>query len=173
MFETMTKQNKQVDIYLNDMKINKLRLANRTKYLIVNLENFKTIDELLDKIAYELENGTDIVQINEILNNAQKTIIIGKKLRELCSIYNVLLIMKSRIDIAQIIEADGIFLEKNDISIHNAKELVNETMIFGTKSDTENEINDTITNNFDYVITKENTNIASISHFYLDNINIF
>ena len=169
----MTKQNKQVDIYLNDMKINKLRLANRTKYLIVNLENFKTIDELLDKIAYELENGTDIVQINEILNNAQKTIIIGKKLRELCSIYNVLLIMKSRIDIAQIIEADGIFLEKNDISIHNAKELVNETMIFGTKSDTENEINDTITNNFDYVITKENTNIASISHFYLDNINIF
>lgn len=173
MFETMTKQNKQVDIYLNNMKINKLRLANRTKYLIVNLENFKTIDELLDKIAYELENGTDIVQINEILNNAQKTIIIGKKLRELCSIYNVLLIMKSRIDIAQIIEADGIFLEKNDISIHNAKELVNETMIFGTKSDTENEINDTITNNFDYVITKENTNIASISHFYLDNINIF
>jgi len=169
----MTKQNKQVDIYLNHMKINKLRLANRTKYLIVNLENFKTTDELLDKIGYELENGTDIIQINEIPNNAQKTIIIGKKIRELCSIYNVLLIIKSRIDIAQIIEADGIFLEKNDIPIHNAKELVNETMIFGTKSNTKNEINEAITNNFDYIITKENTNIASISYFYLDNINIF
>ena len=74
-------------------------------------------------------------------SNASKLVKYGKKLRELCSIYNALFIVRSRADIGHILQADGISLEPGDIDINSARHLLGEQSIAGffvyTKDDME------------------------------------
>lgn len=142
------------------MKINKLRLKDKNKYLVINTNLFDEETSLLDFIASELENGMQILQLNT--NNVTTKMLInsGRKIRELCSIYNALLIVNDRIDIAQNIEADGIFLDENSFDIHTAKEYLGENIIVGTNYQSENA---------DYIITNKNCNeISNIICFAKD-----
>ncbi len=127
------------------MKINELRLKNRDLYLVVEYNLFDDETTFLDFIATELENGAQIVQLNTTNKSTKENINTGKKIRELCSIYNALLIVSDRIDIAQTIEADGIFLDKNSFDVDTARELLGENIIIGTNY---------LTNNIDYIITE-------------------
>ncbi|MBQ8886796.1 MAG: thiamine phosphate synthase [Candidatus Gastranaerophilales bacterium] len=135
------------------MKINKLRLRNRDLYLIIQYELFLNEDDLLDTIAQELENGVSIVQINYGHALTSEAIKITKKLRELCSIYNVLLIVNDRLDIAQIIEADGVFIDKNSFSVKVARDFLGDNYIIGTNYFEEN---------IDFIITEQDYNIEGI-----------
>lgn len=125
-------QLKQSDIHLVNMKINKLRLKDKKSYLVIEYTKFDDKNDLLNKIANKLETGIEIIELNCTNANLKELIPDAKKIRELCSIYNVLYIVNDRIDIAQITEADGIFLEENSIDIENAKRLLNENSIIGT-----------------------------------------
>ena len=152
------------------MNINKIRLQNKTKYYIVNLENYDKEDECLDEVARILHQGADIVQIKEHYKNANKTVKIGKRIRELCSIYNALLIINDRIDIALIIEADGIHLEEKSIDIKTAREYFENGIIGITCSNIE-QITNAEKNNADYLIlNKDVLNIKNIKiPFFTEN----
>lgn len=126
------------------MKINKLRLKNKDLYLIVEYNLFNDETAFLDFIAIELEKGAQIIHINTTNKSTREICNTGKKLRELCSIYNALLIVNDRIDIAQAIEADGIFLDENSFDINTAREMLGTSVIIGTNY---------ITDNIDYIIT--------------------
>lgn len=127
------------------MKINKLRLKDKYFYLVVEYNLLDDETTFLDFIATELENGAQIVQLNTTNKSTKETINTGKKIRELCSIYNALLVVNDRIDIAQTIEADGIFLDENSFDVNTARELLGENIIIGTNY---------ITDNIDYIITE-------------------
>jgi len=60
------------------MNINKIRLQNKNKYYIVNLQNYDKDEDCLDKIAQILDKGADIIQIQEIYKNANKPCFRGK-----------------------------------------------------------------------------------------------
>ena len=133
------------------MDINKFRLNGKTSYLIANSEHFNSIDSFLDAIAKELENGIEVVELRE---NCPAQILIehAKKIRELCSIYNALFIINDRLDIAQIVHADGVHLPRNGINIKTARDFIEENLIIGTTAETQNNIIDTEIEKFDYVI---------------------
>ncbi|MCD7878310.1 MAG: thiamine phosphate synthase, partial [Candidatus Gastranaerophilales bacterium] len=78
-----------------------------------------------------LKGGVQIVQLREKNIEACKIIELGKRIRELCSIYNALFIVNDRIDIAQIVHADGVHLGQEDIDIKSAREIAGENMIIG------------------------------------------
>ncbi len=148
-----------------DMKINKFRLLNRKKYTIVSSENYNSENDFLDSIASELEQGSQIIQLCEKNFNDKKTIELGKKIRELCSIYDALFIIWQRADLVQILHADGIHLDKNGISITDARELLGENIIIGKTIDTKEEIDNAIKNNVDYLFTKEYVQNDEILYF--------
>ena len=149
-----------------NMKINQLRLLNKKEYLIVNSNQFQSDNDFLDFIAANLEQGIQIIQLDEKHFNDAKTIELGKKTRELCSIYGALFIINSRIDIAQILEADGVHLEENGISPHQAREILGNNTIIGLTAP-----NTTITpNDVDYIFTDQKAENVKITQFIFNEI---
>ncbi len=140
------------------MKINQLRLKNKKKYLIANSDSYKTENDFLDAIANRLNEGIDIIELREINSTPEKIIRIGKKVRELSSIFNTLFIINDRIDIAQIIHTDGIFLNKFSIDITSTRELTNKETIIGKFVSNEEEIKKAERYGADYLIYEEKIN---------------
>ena len=122
--EIMLEINKKTNIkraLLNDRKL----------YLITNSDNFSSQDEFIDKVALALKSGVKLIQYREKTLPAKTLIETGKKLRQLCSIYNALFIVNDRLDIAKILDADGVHLGQDDIDIKYAKEYLGEDKIIG------------------------------------------
>lgn len=113
------------------MKLNEYRLKNAENYFEVNCCDFSSDDIFLDSIAVRLEKGIDILTFNGSSVFDKKFVELGKKLRELCSFYNTIYLIKGRIDVAKLVEADGVVLDENDIDISDAKKLLDEISIFG------------------------------------------
>lgn len=116
------------------MELNKLRLKDKKLYLVTNSDKFDTDDEFLDAVASALKGGVQIVQLREKTAPAARMIELGKKIRELCSIYNALFIVNDRIDIAQILQADGVHLGQDDIDIKYAREILGTNFIVGVST---------------------------------------
>ena len=142
-----------MDIHLVTMKINQLRLKDKNLYLTVEYELFNDETDLLDSIAMELEKNINIIQLNCNHASTKDIITVGKKIRELCSIYNALFIINDRIDIAIELEADGVFLDKNSFTIKSARELLSDKHLIGT---------DYLEENIDFVVTEKELNINEI-----------
>lgn len=113
------------------MKLNRLRLQGKKLYLVTNSDKFNNDDDFLNAVASALKGGVQLVQLREKSASASRIIELGKKIRELCSIYGALFIINDRIDIAQILEADGVHLGQDDIEIQHAREILGTNFIIG------------------------------------------
>ncbi len=111
--------------------IKKALLKNRNIYLITSSDSFKNDDDFLDKVAQILKAGVNIVQLREKNKSASEIIKLGYAIRQLCSIYNALFIVNDRVDIAKILDADGVHLGQDDISIEDARKILGEDKIIG------------------------------------------
>ena len=116
--------------------------------IINNLNNI----EFIDKIAEELSNGINIVICKQNFTSTCSFIQNGRKIRQLCSIYNALFIVYDRIDIARILSADGIHLDSNSINIIDAKKLLDDDKIIGYFIDKDKQ-NCEFVEYFDYILT--------------------
>ncbi len=112
-------------------KIKKIRLADKKLYLVTDRKYAQSQDEFLDKIASALKGGVGIVQLREKDTPAKEIIELGRKVKELCALYNALFIINDRPDIALILKADGVHLGQDDIDIRSAKHILGEDAIIG------------------------------------------
>ncbi len=113
------------------MDIKKYLLKDKNLYLVTNSDNFSSDEEFLDRVALAIKSGVDIVQLREKSKPASKIIEYGKVIRQLCSEYGAIFIVNDRIDIAQIVKADGVHLGQDDVDIKHAREILGEKMIIG------------------------------------------
>ena len=110
----------------------KKHILNRTKkYYIASNDFNSTEEEFLDKIATAIKNGADIVEC-KITNNPKQLLEYGRKARQLCSIYNKLFIINDRVDIATLLEADGVFLNDKSIDVVSAKQIIDDNLLIGS-----------------------------------------
>jgi len=114
------------------MDIKKYIFNNKNKYFIFNLDNYKKDDFLFDDIASSFKIGADLIHIK--FNNISDSLAIerGNKIRELCSLFNALLIVERRADIAKIILSDGIFLNDNDIKPYYIRKMFEKNFLIGS-----------------------------------------
>ena len=115
-------------------KYNQIKLAEKKLYLVTNSDKFESDDEFLDAIASALEGGVDILQLREKNMSACKIIKIGKKIKQLCLQYDTTFIVNDRIDIALILEADGVHLGQDDLDIYSAREILGPNAIVGVST---------------------------------------
>ncbi len=130
--------------------IKSLLLKAKNIYLITNSDGLSE-DEFLDKVATCLKAGVKLVQYREKNKSAKEIIETGLKLRQLCSMYDALLIVDDRIDIAQIIDADGVHLGQDDIDINFARKILGEDKIIGISTHKPDDALLALSNGADYI----------------------
>ncbi|MDD3150190.1 MAG: thiamine phosphate synthase [Candidatus Gastranaerophilales bacterium] len=132
-------------------KVNKYRLMDKKLYLVTDSSKFSTEDEFLNAVASALKGGVQIIQLREKTANAKIIINLGRKVRELCSLYNALFIINDRIDIAQIIDADGVHIGQDDVDIEYAREILGENKIIGLSTHSPEQAIDAVNRGADYI----------------------
>ena len=134
------------------MNINDYRLKDANLYLVANPKNFDTEDDFLDAVAKELQKGANILELTTKNSSPSKVLKYGKKLRELCSIYNTIFIIESRADLGHILQTDGIRLEQDDIDIDSARHLLGPQSIVGLSVSSLNDLKSAISQKCDFII---------------------
>lgn len=146
-------------------QFNLLKLEKKRLYLVTNSDKFESKDIFLDAVASALQGGVDIIQLRE--KNASDGVIVdlGSKIRMLCDEYGATFIVNDRLDIASIVEADGVHLGRNDIPISIAREYLGPQAIIGKTVTCQEEIDAALRSGADYLslgpVITDNTKIQS------------
>ncbi|MEI8377190.1 MAG: thiamine phosphate synthase [bacterium] len=132
-------------------KLNKFRLQDKNLYLVTSSDNFENEDDFLNAVASAFEGGVRLIQLREKSHDAQKIIRLGKKIRELASIYDAIFILNDRIDIAQIVDADGVHLGQDDVDIKDARNILGDKMIIGISTHCPEQAQKAVEQGADYI----------------------
>lgn len=132
-------------------QFNILKLEKKKLYLVTNSDKFVSQDDFLNASASALQGGVDILQLREKSIPDGVFVEIAHKMRTLCDEYGATFIINDRIDIAQIVEADGVHLGQSDISIHDARMILGTNAIIGKTTSTPDEIIKAADEGVDYV----------------------
>lgn len=164
------------------MDIKKYLLKDKKLYLVTNSDNFDSDCEFLDRVALAIKSGVDIVQLREKNKPASKIIEYGKIIRQLTSEYGALFIVNDRVDLAQILNADGVHLGQDDIDILSARKILGEKMIIGISTHKPQDAIEAMKNGADYIgvgpiyktPTKPNREAAGLDYlkWAVDNVDI-
>ena len=137
--------------------IKSIILKNKNLHLLVSSSWYNSENEFIDNVALMLKNGVKLIQYKD--NKSSKDILrIGQKLRQLCSIYEALFIIYDRIDLAKILEADGVHFDCESIKLKEAKKILDNDFIIGITAYNTNDIVNAVQYNIDYVILDYNFN---------------
>ena len=120
------------------MKTNIKKVILKDKNSAYITTNSPNEDIVLDDVAKALKNGVKIVQFfNNKLNDKDK-ILLAQKIHQLCSLYDALFLINQRVDIAKIIDSDGIYLDKSSISPLQALKIISQDKFIATNYIDEN-----------------------------------
>ena len=134
-------------------KVNKILLEKRQKYATIKSSDFKSEDELLNRSAEIMNSGADIIEFSGKTLSDQEFLRTAKKLRDLSGVFNALLVISDRIDIAKLSNADGVVLDKNSITIFDGKKLTEGHILLGYKVCGDNLPNENELNELDFVVS--------------------
>lgn len=132
-------------------KYNQIKLADKKLYLVTNSDQFDSDDEFLDAVASALEGGVDILQLREKHLSAKRVIELGRKVKQLCLQYDTTFIVNDRIDIAALIEADGVHLGQDDLDVASAREILGANAIVGISTHAPEQALKAVADGADYI----------------------
>ncbi|MFC1501015.1 thiamine phosphate synthase [Elusimicrobiota bacterium] len=80
--------------------------------------------------------GADIIQFRWGNLKDKRVVEIGKKIKDICKRFKVPFILNNRADLASIINADGVHLGQNDLSVKQAREILGNKKVIGVSAST-------------------------------------
>ncbi len=92
--------------------------------------------EFLKKVEKALKGGVTLVQIREKEKSTREYIDLARKVHRICKSFNVPLIIDDRVDVALVIDAEGVHLGQSDMPIYIARTLMGEGKIIGATAKT-------------------------------------
>ncbi len=128
-----------------------LKLNNKDNYL--TLSNFTDEDAFLDGLASSLSNGADFIEFVPTSLPTQTTIETAKKIKLLCEEFNATFVIRERLDIAYLSEADGVTLTLNSFTPKQAKQILGENALIGIICTSEDEYTIAQTTKADFIKT--------------------
>ena len=102
-------------------------------YLVTDSEILKDRD-FYKCIEDAIKSGVTMVQLREKNANGKDFLEKAIKLRELTKKYNVKFLINDRIDIAMIVDADGVHIGQSDIDAVSARKLLGDNKIIGVSA---------------------------------------
>ena len=114
-----------------------LRLKKSFLYLVTNRDSFSSDTDFLKVIEKAINNGVDIIQLREKKESEKNILRLGKEIKKIICGTEVLFIVNDRIDTALALEADGVHLGQDDLSIFEARKIVPDGFIIGLSTHSE------------------------------------
>ena len=121
--------------------------------------------DLPSVVEAALKGGVTVVQYRDKTSDTAELIRVARILHPLTNEYNVPLIINDRVDVAQVIGAEGVHLGQDDMELHRARNLLGPQAIIGVTVNSPEEATAAISGGADYLgigtvyatPTKENT----------------
>ena len=104
-----------------------------------------------DLARLALRGGADTIQLRQKTGSTREMIRIAAQMKQLCSDYDVPLIVNDRVDVAIAAEADGVHLGQDDFPIPLARELLGQEKIIGASASDINEGQKCLEEGADYI----------------------
>ena len=101
------------------------------KIYLVTDEKACNRKDLYKCIEESIKGGVKIVQLREKNISTKDFYEKALKVKEICKSYGVLFIINDRLDIAQIVKADGVHLGQSDMPIEKAREILKDKFLIG------------------------------------------
>lgn len=92
--------------------------------------NYYCVEEMI-------KGGIKIIQYRDKIKSKREKTVEAKAIRELCKKNNVIFIMNDDIDIAILVDADGIHIGQDDMSPEDARQLIGNNKIVGLSTHSE------------------------------------
>ena len=104
----------------------------------------------LEMVAAQIRGGADVIQLREKNMPKRQALALGLAIRELTKQEGVLFIVNDDLDLALILEADGVHLGQDDIPIQHARPLLKD-MIVGISTHSVEQALEAIDGGADYI----------------------
>ena len=104
-------------------------------YFITDSTGF-TEEEFLCRTEEALQGGVTILQLREKEKSTREYLALAEKVHKLTQKYNVPLIIDDRLDIAMVVDAEGVHMGQSDMPIHIARKIFGNHKIIGAKAKT-------------------------------------
>ena len=106
-----------------------------TLYFITDSTGFEE-EEFLRRVEEALEGGATILQLREKNKTTREYITLAEKVHSIARRYNVPLIIDDRVDVALAVDAEGVHLGAEDMTIAQARKILGEDKIIGATAKT-------------------------------------
>lgn len=122
---------------------------NKEVYLVSDYEmNFS---ELCEKVEEALKSGTTILQYRAKNKDTRELCDEAMILKEICEKYNCIFIINDRVDIALVVDADGVHLGQKDMKVKDARKILGENKIIGASTKNVEEAKIAVNEGADYL----------------------
>ncbi len=112
-----------------------MKIFDTSLYFITDSTNF-TEEEFLYRVERALMGGVTIMQLREKNKTTREYIALAEKVHELSKKYAVPLIIDDRVDVALAVEAEGVHLGAEDMTIAQARKILGDDKIVGATAKT-------------------------------------
>lgn len=98
-------------------------------------ENQKTVDKtLIDNIEFALKGGATIIQLRQKGMQFEEFLETAKQVKKLTEAYHVPMIINDNVMVAALVDADGVHLGQDDMSIIDARRILGNNKIIGVST---------------------------------------
>lgn len=108
-------------------------------------------ENLFTTVEAALQGGLTLVQYRDKDADDGTRIHIGTKLKQICHKYDALFIMNDRVDLALAVDADGVHLGQQDISVEFARQILGPSRLIGRSTTNPDEMQRAIAAGADYI----------------------
>lgn len=106
---------------------------------------------ILEFLSNAIKGGVTAVQLREKECSTREYIQLAREVKKLLQNYNIPLIINDRIDVAQVVNADGVHIGQNDIDYLDARRILGDDITIGISVETISQFQDAIKNDVDYI----------------------
>lgn len=119
-------------------KIRKNLNMKNNKYLLYAITDRQWLDgrELCDDVEKALKGGATIVQLRDKGKSLDELCAEAEKLKTICHKYNAPLIINDNVEVAKLVDADGVHLGQGDMSPDKARDILGNDKIIGVTART-------------------------------------
>lgn len=127
----------------------KQKLAKSNVYVLVDLQG--TFESFSNRIEMLVAEGVDVIQLREKQASERSVIEAGRLLRKLTNGTDTLYVMNDRPDIAKITHADGVHLGQDEMSVADARSIVETGTLIGVSTHSVRQAQQAVLDGADYI----------------------
>lgn len=125
-------------------------LLNRKKILLCITSSRKDIS-YKQQVELACLGGADIIQFRDNSLSDRDFLTTAFELKNICKKYNVLFTVNNRIDIAMVVDADGVHIGQKDIPVKYARKILGNSKIIGLSASTIEQAESALTEDINYI----------------------